>query len=279
MFKSLNDIEASFSVIASNIKDYYEGNKHAYRPIAVELRKLLCDTNKNKDISLLKRLFPDFRLRPLYGSQNKIDKHTVFYVPGLVYSDGKGFSKIQELINEDAPSLSIDDWLKQKLIDATTTVRDFIRSVADKEGAHSDREYNEILKKTKIVKISTDWAFCDQFIIVIGRYIIKTLAILMLNKDITQVSEYINEQCAKLGRGGAVLDLLTFATKVTEGVPLDYKDKANFGAMFKDGPERQKAIGLIDSYQLNDVFLLLIKDINDEIWLYQQKQLKDGDVP
>lgn len=257
MSKSLSDIRASFSVIASNIKDYYKGNKHVYRPIAVELRKLLCDTNKGDDISLLKRLFPDFRLRPLYGSKDKVDKYTVLYIPGVIYSDGKGFSKIQELINENAQSLLIDDWLNQKLIDDTTTVRDFIRSVADKEGAHADREYNEILKKTKTVKISTNWALCDQFIIVISRYIIKALAILMLNKDISQVAKYIKEQYAKLGRGGAALDLFAFASNVSVGVPLDYKDKANFVSMVKDGVERQKVINLIDSYQPNDVFCYL----------------------
>lgn len=254
MSKLSNDIEASFSVIAKNVNDYCKGNKHAYRPVAVELRKLLCDKNQGDDISLLKRLFSDFHLKPLHGSQGKIDKHTVLYIPGVIYSNGKGFSKIQELINEDAPSLLIDDWLNQKLIDATTTVRDFIRSVADKEGAHADREYNEILKKTKTVKISTNWALCDQFIIVIGRYIIKALAILMLNKDIFQVSEYIKKKYEKLERGGAVLDLFAFATKVTDGVPLDYKDKVNFVSMFKDGHERQKVISLIDSYQPNDVF-------------------------
>ena len=54
MTKSEKDFEASFSVLASNIKSYYSGNKHAYRPVAVELRKLLCDTKNKDDISLLK---------------------------------------------------------------------------------------------------------------------------------------------------------------------------------------------------------------------------------
>lgn len=267
--KSLNDTEASFSVIASNIKDYYEGNKHAYRPVAVELRKLLCDTNKDSDISLLKRLFPDFRLRPLYGSQDKIDKYTGLYMPGLIHFDGKGSGKIYELINENAPSLSSDNWLNQKLDDATTTVRDFIRSVADKEGAHSDKRYNEILKKTKTVKLSANWPLCGQFIIVIARYIIKTLAILMLYKDNSQVSKYIIEQYKKLGRGGAVLDLFVFASNIS-GIPLEYKDKTDFVSVVSS-EAHGKVIRLVDSYCEDDVFLLLVKDINSEIWLYETK--------
>lgn len=271
MSKSLNDIEASFSVIATNVNAYYRGNKHTYRPVAVELRKLLCDKNHGVDISLLKRLFPDFHLRPIRGSQDKIDQRTVLYIPSVIYLDGKGFSKVQEFINENAPSLLIDDWLNQKVADASTTMRDFIRSVADGEGAHSDTEYNEILKKTKTVAITKNWALCDQFIIVIARYIIKALAIAMLNKDISKVSIYIREQFAKLGRGGAVLDLLKFTTNVAGGAPLDYKNGANFVSTLKDGPDRQKVISLIDSYQPRDTFLLLIKDINSEFWLYEQR--------
>lgn len=271
MHKSLNDLEASFSVIVSNIRDYYTKNKHAYRPVAVELRKLLCDTSRGSDVSLLKRIFPDFRLKPLRGLQEKMDKHTVLYIPGVIYSDGKGVAKVFELINENAESLPIDAWLKQRVVDSSTTMHDLIRSVADKEGAHSDKTYNGVLTKTKTVKLSENWSLCDQFIIVVARYIIKSVAIYMLNKDIREVSKYIKEQYEKVGRGGAVLDLFTFGFNMSVGVPLEYKDKTSFIAMFKEGAERQKVVTFVDSYSSNDVFLLAVIDINGEQWLYEQR--------
>lgn len=146
--KSLHDFEASLAVISSNEKSYCDGNLHAYRPVAVELRKLLCDTQAKADISLIKRIYPQLKLHPLSGMQNRTDEYTDLYIPGRMSFNGRGGSKIQ-LFNELAPSLILDEWLQQKLFDYSTTIKDFIRSVADKEGAHSDKTYNAILSKTK----------------------------------------------------------------------------------------------------------------------------------
>jgi hypothetical protein len=132
--KSLHDLEASLAVISSNVTAYYGGNVHAYRPVAVELRKLLCDAQAKTDNSLIKRLYPDLRLRPLSGDQSRIDKHTVLYIPGRMSFDGKGRSNLSELFNEADPSLPLDAWLEQRLFDYETTVREFIRSVADCTG-------------------------------------------------------------------------------------------------------------------------------------------------
>ena len=48
--KSLHDLDASLAVIETNMKAYHSGVKSAYLPVAVELRKLLCDTQRGKDI-------------------------------------------------------------------------------------------------------------------------------------------------------------------------------------------------------------------------------------
>ncbi len=152
----MRDLEASLAVIETNMKAYHSGVKSAYLPVAVELRKLLCDTQRGKDISLIKRLFPDLYLRPLLGKQENVDEYTALYIPGQIQFDGQGGSSLSELFNESAPSLSLDEWLQQKLFDATITIREFIRSVADKEAAHSDEDYNSTLSKTKSVIISDD---------------------------------------------------------------------------------------------------------------------------
>ena len=125
--KSLNDFKASLAVISSNVAAFHGGNVHAYRPVAIELRKLLCDTRGKTDNSLMKRLFPDFRLHPLSGNQNQIDEHTVLYIPGQTWFDGHGGSSLSQLFNETAPSLLLDEWLEQKLFDFTTTIKSFIR--------------------------------------------------------------------------------------------------------------------------------------------------------
>lgn len=268
--KSLHDLEASLAVISSNVSAYHAGNVHAYRPVAVELRKLLCDTQARTDNSLIKRLFPDFRLRPLSGSQNLIDEHTVLYIPGRISFDGRGSSNLSELFNESAPSLLMDEWLEQKLFDAATTIRSFIRSVADKEGAHSDKSYNKILRKTKSAVLAND-AVTAKAILAIGRYVVKALVIRMVNDNIAEIGAHVLTEYNSVGRGAAVLNLTEFATRFLEGVPIKYEPITTAGAYFQRDPSKYKAgMQILQDYRPSDFFILLVIDLNGELWLYQQ---------
>ena len=268
--KSLHDLEASLAVISSNVTAYRAGNVHAYRPVAVELRKLLCDTQAKTDNSLIKRLFPDFRLRPLAGSQKRIDDHTVLYIPGQMSFDGRGGGSLSELFNESAPSLLLDEWLEQKLFDSTTTIRSFIRSVADKEGAHSDKSYNAVLGKTKSVVLAKA-ALAAETIQAIGRYLVKALAIRMVNDSIREIGSHVLREYDKIGRGVAVLNLTEFATHFSKGIPIKYELASVGEAYFQQNPRKcEAAKQILLAYQPSDFFMLLVIDLNGEIWLYQQ---------
>ena len=268
--KSLRDLEASLAVISSNVTAYHAGNVHAYRPVAVELRKLLCDTRAKTDNSLIKRLYPDFRLRPLAGNQSRIDKHTVLYIPGRMSFDGRGGSSMSEFFNESAPSLELDAWLEQKLFDYATTIREFIRSVADKEGAHSDKSYNPILQKTKSVALAND-ALEASTILSIGRYVVKALALQMVNDNIAEIAAHVISEQARVGSGFAVLNLSEFAAHFLRGVPIKYEPASNAEAYFKRDPKKSEvAMRLLREHQRSDSFLLLVVDLNGELWLYQQ---------
>lgn len=268
--KSLKDLEASLAVISSNVTSYHAGNVHAYRPVAVELRKLLCDTRAKTDNSLLKRLSPDFRLRPLSGNQNRIDEYTVLYIPGQVSFNGRGSGNLSQLFNESAPSLAWDEWLQQKLFDFTTTIKEFIRSVADKEGAHSDKSYNTVLRKTKSVVLSDD-ALVAKTILAIGRYVVKALAIRLVNDNIAEIGAHVATEHNRIGRGVAVLSLTEFATRFLEGVPIKYEPASAAEAYFQRDPSKcEAAKRILQVYQPSDFFILLVIDLNGEIWLYQQ---------
>lgn len=268
--KSPHDLEASFAVISSNVTAYHAGNLHAYRPVAVELRKLLCDTQAKTNNSLMKRLFPDFRLHPLSGNQNRIDEHTSLYIPGQVSFDGRGGGSLSQLFNESATSLLLDEWLQQKLFDFTTTIKDFIRSVADKEGAHSDKSYNTVLRKTKSV-VLTDDTLAAKAILAIGRYVVKTLAIRMVNDNIAEIGAHVINEYNRIGRGVAVLSLTKFATRFLEGVPIKYEPASTAEAYFQRDPSKcEAAMQILQAYQPSSFFILLVRDLNGKIWLYQQ---------
>lgn len=269
--KSAHDLEASLSVLAENVRLYCTGNVHAYRPVAVELRKLLCDTQRGKDNSLIIRLFPDLRLHPLLGDQTRIDEFTTLYIPGTIRSGGHAKAKISPLFNEAVAALPLDEWLRQKLFDKDTTIRDFIRSVADKEAAHSDLSYNSVLRKTKTVKISGEASLAAEAIISIGRYITKALAIRVVNGSLADIAEHIREEYHKQGRGAAVLILSGFAACYSEGVPLEYQPSEKIAARFeRDAEMHEKVQKILEAYQPSNHFLLLVIDLNDELWLYQQ---------
>ena len=268
--KSLHDLEASLAVISSNVAAYHAGNVHAYRPIAVELRKLLCDTQGKTDNSLLPRLFPQLTLRPLSGNQDRIDKHTVLYIPGRMSFDGKGGSNMSELFNDSAPSLPVEAWLEQKLFDYTTTVKSFIRSVADKEAAHSDKSYNPVLAKTKSVALANN-ALVATTILSMGRFIVRTLAIQLVNDNIVEIGAYVMNEQARFGRGLAVLNLVEFANHFLQGVPIKYEVASNAEVYFKRDPSKSEvAMRILREHHSSDFFLLLIVDLNGELWLYQQ---------
>jgi len=271
--KSLHDLEASLSVISANVAAYHAGNAHAYRPVAVEIRKLFCDTVGKSDNSLIKRLLPDFMLRPLAGNQNKIDEHTTLYIPGQISFDGRGGSSLGQLFNENAPSLILDEWLEQKLFDFTTTIRTFIRSVADKEGAHSDPAYNKVLRKTKSVVLAND-VLTAQAIMAIGCHVVKTLAIRMVNDDIDNIGAYIAREYNGVGRGVAVLDLTEFTRHFSQGIPIKYVQAPAAEDYFqrdRDQGKREAAMRIIQDYQASDFCILLVVDLNGELWLYQQR--------
>jgi len=268
--KPLHDLEASLAVIQVNVRAFKSGIEHAYRPIAVELRKLLCDMQRKTDRSLLKLLFPDLHLHPLRGNQSFVDEYTVLYIPALVYPDGRGGSNIIEFFNESAPSIPIDEWLQQKLFDNSMTIEGFIRSVANKESAHSDPSYNSTLLKTKSVFLANS-SLASQTIVAIGCYIVKALAIRLLRKNIAEIGAFVISEYNKKGRGIVILDLVKFSTRFSDGIPIKYEPTSVAESYFLgDSKIHKTTLQILQNYQPLKEFILLIIELNGEHWLYKQ---------
>ena len=87
------------------------------------------------------------------------------------------FAKSQTLI-------SVDEWVKQPIINLHITIFELIKSVADKEGAHSDIEYNDTLKHAKLVKYITDDSHIP-VIVWIWEYIVAII------KNSTNFNDYV----------------------------------------------------------------------------------------
>jgi len=144
--KALNDFNASLAILRGNSELFKSGNHHVYRVIATELRKLLCD----RENSLLPRIYKDIRLHRLQVSallekQASLAVGLSHIMPGrLTRKDG--VPAFELLFANPPETIPVELWMDQVLFSPAITVRELVKSVADKEAAHADPTYNATLE-------------------------------------------------------------------------------------------------------------------------------------
>jgi hypothetical protein len=174
MLKSIDDYNASFEVLKANIGLYHSGVGSSYRVVATELRKLLCDRK-----ALIPRLFKNFRPHKLHMTvafekfPEMLDS-LLFTTPCSTQFDGKGGHRSFLNLAQPLQQMDLDLWLDQPFMSKKVTIREFIKSVADKEGAHSDPEFNDTLAFSHSVHLAADRSTGDN-IVAIGEYVVAYL--------------------------------------------------------------------------------------------------------
>jgi hypothetical protein len=155
--KTANDFLAAVTVLDANIKLFQEGVRDVYRVVATELRKLLCDGKG----TLLPRVFVDLRFHKLHSTHlfernpSLAEGLTAIPLPGrLEVTNGKPHFRL--LFADTMEQMGLEDWLDQPFLAPDLSIRELIRSVADKEGAHADPRYNDTLARAKCVRYVTD---------------------------------------------------------------------------------------------------------------------------
>jgi len=190
--KAREDLLAATEILQTNINVYRrQGKRQLYRVVASQLRLLLCDGRN----SLLPRLFGDVRLHPMTGyiRDKRLDEiwkaqfgrtfteNRLFHQPFSVYVGEKG-ARIAELFNERLEPIPLEEWLDQPIFNAWLTVKELIRSVADKEAVHSDPSYNKTLKFTSSSRIN-EQALHEELIVCAGEYILRAIDRLEAGSD------------------------------------------------------------------------------------------------
>jgi hypothetical protein len=170
MSKSEEDFAASVQLLDATLELYDKGLKDAYRAVATELRKLLCDGN-----SLLPRVRPNFRLHKLHWTEvlegcPPLTDGLEVMMPGRLTVSANGVYGFELLFAKTTALMSIADWVQQPIFSPQITIRELIRSVADKEAVHSDPDYNETLVKAKLVKYVRDDSHIP-CIVAFGKYL------------------------------------------------------------------------------------------------------------
>ena len=168
LFKEILEV---FKVIDTCLHCYYQGNTHMYRPLAAQLRILFCDYYHREDISLLKIIFKNIQLTPVYkieykklgtftgslewansiqGQHEEYDPE-VAIMPFEISVFKNGLESCDLILNDEAPLVSIKDWLSSYIsLDPLINIKDFINNVAGKNGgAHVQKELDTQLASLK----------------------------------------------------------------------------------------------------------------------------------
>ncbi len=257
----IDQLNASIQVIGVNAHAFALGATHAYRPVAVELRKLLCDTQSRKDVSLLPRCFPEIRLHVLSGSQALIDEHTVLYIPGRISFGAGATSHLDRLFNESGPMLTIADWLEQKLFSKSITLKEMVRSVADKEGAHADLLPNQALCLTKSVLFPDEDSLAAKAIVAIAQYVVRGIAIRSFN--VTGGAKRIFSHAREVGfRGLVLLDLSEFCRRGVLQIQPSLVPAAEAHRLAVSADEAMDLTSLVENYDSSTTLLLVTRDFN-----------------
>ena len=172
MEKTELDFIASKKVLKLSIENYKNGVKEAYRPASVELRKLLCDKK-----ALLSRARPDLKLHKLHCTEvfenaPSLKDGLTMIMPGRLSIDSNGNSWFELTFSKEQALMTVEDWISQPFLNINITIRELIKSVADKEGAHSDLKYGDTLEFSKMIKYINDESHIPG-IIAIGDYLCK----------------------------------------------------------------------------------------------------------
>lgn len=171
MNKTELDFQASGKNLRKFIELYKSGSKEMYLPISVELRKLLCDKNP-----LLPRARPNFEMHKLHWTKllegmPSLREAMVMMIPGKLTFDDSGNSSFQLSFADPLILISIKEWIGQPFLNIKMTIWGFIKSVADKEGAHSDTEYDDNLLFAKGILFVEDESHI-QAIVAIADYLL-----------------------------------------------------------------------------------------------------------
>lgn len=169
--KNKTDLLNSFQLLSTYLKGFENGEQLLYLPMAVELRKLLCENNPSP---LVTRVIPDFKLYKLHSATlfdgtPSLLKGLEHFMPGKLEVGDNNVTILRLSLSRTKELMEVREWTDQIFFKEKITIRGLIKSVADKEGAHSDANDNATLEYSK------NWLYKDVSSRILGIYAIARL--------------------------------------------------------------------------------------------------------
>ena len=164
--KQGEDFKNSIQLLGSYLDSYEDGNALMYLPMAVELRKLLCEKHGEP---LMGRVIPSVELyklhsTELFGNNPSLLAGLQNFMPGSLSSSGHALPTFNLLFSKKQEKMKLEPWVDQMFFKEGISISELIKSVADKEAAHADKNYNDTLLHCK------NWTFNDIGCHILGVY-------------------------------------------------------------------------------------------------------------
>jgi hypothetical protein len=177
-------LQECLQVIDTCLASIYKGENHMYRPLAGQLRILWCDSNREKDISLLIKLHNEIRIRklrpinwshkgsgPLSMIKGPSGTNRIARMPFEVVKYSNGLVVSNFLFDELDNRVNIKSWIEQSVnfFPTPVTIKEVVRHVADKGGgAHVDKNASYKLNLL-YQKAPTGTPYAEVFTMALGR--------------------------------------------------------------------------------------------------------------
>ena len=183
--KQEEDFENSIQLLKSYLESYEAGNALVYLPMAVELRKLLCETHGKP---LMEVVIPDIEFyklhsTELFGNNPGLLVGLQNFMPGRLSYSGRTLPTFNLLFSKKQEKMKLEPWIDQMFFKEGISIRELIKSVADKEAAHADKKYNDTLLHCK------SWTFDDIGCHILGIY---SLARFIYDLVTMEYSQYLS---------------------------------------------------------------------------------------
>ncbi|TFW23902.1 hypothetical protein E4L96_06395 [Massilia arenosa] len=175
----------SFAVVDTCLACIYRGDLHMYRPLAGQLRLLLCDTQRMADNSLIRRAYPNLKVSAIAqiewsaekSGEVHLDKteaaiNRIAQMPFEISAYENGLVIADVLVDKER-MLPIQEWGEQRLSfdPVRLSIRRVIREVADKGGgAHVDSSASAELR-LMYQRTPHGATYAELFVIAIGRFV------------------------------------------------------------------------------------------------------------
>jgi hypothetical protein len=185
--KQEEDFINSILLLKFYLNTYEAGNALMYLPMAVELRKLMCE---KQDKQLIERVIPDIELYKLHSTELLGNHPSLLvglqnFMPGSLSFHEHKLPTFNLLFSKKQEKLKLQPWTDQIFFKEGISIRELIKSVADKKAAHADKDYNDTLRHCK------NWTFNEIGCHILGVYGISKFIYSLVT---TEYSQYLSDK-------------------------------------------------------------------------------------